>query len=522
MHTRPTESPEMIPETEKTSSQVMDTPSESSSYQRTLKATSVIAGAKVATILVGLVRMKAVALLLGPSGVGLVNFISSSSDLVRILTNFGLDSATVRNVAEATARQDAEEVAVSYKVAVRSAVLIGIFSWVVFAACSPWLAQSATGKSSDARLFLVGGATLVLTPLLAVQLGFLQGIRKLRALAMCQIVSSPVAAVATIALIYFFGLAGGAAALSLASLTTLVVHVWFMREFKPPAPRHPIDYWTHVRNNLKTGSGFAVNAIWLCGSGWLNLYLLRHHYGNEGLHYIGMYGAASMLAGFYVGIIISALATEFYPSLTAAAEQPVEMRKLLNHQAVMALDIGTTAGLFGMTFAPLMLTLLYSTQFADATEILRLLFLGTAIRFAAFPLGFTILALGKSKLFALCELGMGAMTLLSSVVAIHYFGILGVGYAQIGSNTIQAIFLFIICRKLGITWNRHTGVIGVVSAVFLIFTLFLILRSPDARSWHLPLLISMSYLLLTVNRIRKGSGISIQMIRDRFSRKARN
>lgn len=512
----------MISEVRKTSPPIMDQPQDSSSYLRTLRATSVIAGAKVATIVVGVVRMKVAAMLLGTSGVGLINFISSSSDLVRILTNFGLDSATVRNIAEATAKQDKDEVATSYKVAVRSAVLIGLFSWAIFAACSPWLAQSATGKSSDAWLFLIGGATLVLTPLLAVQLGFLQGIRRLRALAMCQVVSSPVAAGITVALIYFFGIAGGAAALSAASVGTLAVHLWFIREFKPSAPQGHIDYRTRVWNNLKTGSGFAINGTWLCGSGWLNLYLLRYYYGDSGLHYVGMFGAASMLAGFYVGIIISALATEFYPSLTAAADQPEEMRKLLNHQAVMALDVGTAAALFGMTFAPLMLTLLYSTQFSDASEILRLLFVGTAIRFAAFPLGFTMLALGKSKLFAMCELAMGALTLLSSVVAIHYFGILGVGYAQIAANSVQVLFLLIACHKLGITWNRHTGTVGTVSAIFLISTLFLILQSPDSRSWPVPLLISMCYLLLALNRIRKCSGVSLQMIRDRLSTRTKN
>ncbi|RYD48800.1 MAG: hypothetical protein EOP85_02845 [Verrucomicrobiaceae bacterium] len=389
MHPRSADSFDMIPELQETTAPTVDQKPEPSSYRRTLKATSVIAGAKVATILVGLVRMKVIAMILGPSGVGLINFISSSSDLVRILTNFGLDSATVRNVAEASGRQDDQEVAISYKVAVRSAIVLGIFSWCIFGGCSPWLARSATGQASDYWMFLLGGAALLFTPLLAVQLGLLQGLRRLRALATCQIVSSPVAATVTILLIYLFGIAGGAAAISVASVATLGVHLWFIREFKPRHTAAKIDYRSRVIENLKTGSGFAINGIYLTGTGWLTLYLLRQHYGDQGLHQIGMYGAASMLANFYVGIIISALATEFYPSLTAAAGQPAEMRKLLNHQAVMALDIGTTAALFGMTFAPLMLALLYSKQFTDASEILRLLFVGTAIRFAAFPLGFT-------------------------------------------------------------------------------------------------------------------------------------
>ncbi|RYD42540.1 MAG: hypothetical protein EOP85_11140 [Verrucomicrobiaceae bacterium] len=61
-----------------------------------------------------------------------------------------------------------------------------------------------------------------------------------------------------------------------------------------------------------------------------------------------------------------------------------------------------------------------------------------------------------------------------------------------------------------------------MSAVFLISALILILQSPDVHSWPLPLLISMCCLLLAVNRIRKGSGVSVRMIRDRLSRKTRS
>ncbi|RYD25839.1 MAG: hypothetical protein EOP87_23745, partial [Verrucomicrobiaceae bacterium] len=331
-----------------------------------------------------------------------------------------------------------------------------------------------------------------------------------------QIVSSPVAAAVTIALIYMFGIAGGAAAISVASLATLGVHLWFIREFRPRPTAASIDYRARIIENLKTGSGFAINGIYLTGTGWLTLYLLRHYYGDQGLHQIGMFGAASMLANFYVGIVISALATEFYPALTALADKRDEMRTMLNRQAVMAMDIGASGALFGLTFAPLALTLLYSSQFSDATEVLRLLFVATGIRFAAFPLGYTIMAAGKSKLFATCELAMGGVTLVTAVLGIHFFGLLGVGYAQIAANLIQVVFLLVVCSKIGITWNRHSAITATVASVFVAATLLLVLLYTGPYAWAPPLVIALGYSSLALNRVRRGLGISLASILARF------
>ena len=44
-----------------------------SSYRRMLKTSSIIGGASVVNVLIGLVRTKVLAVLLGPTGVGLVS-----------------------------------------------------------------------------------------------------------------------------------------------------------------------------------------------------------------------------------------------------------------------------------------------------------------------------------------------------------------------------------------------------------------------------------------------------------------
>lgn len=71
------------------------------SYSHILKYTSLFGGVQVLSILVGLVRNKLVALILGPMGMGLLALFSSTIKLVGDSTNLGLSISAVRNMSGA-------------------------------------------------------------------------------------------------------------------------------------------------------------------------------------------------------------------------------------------------------------------------------------------------------------------------------------------------------------------------------------------------------------------------------------
>lgn len=482
-------------------------------YSRMLKATSAVAGAKIATILVSLVRMKAIATLLGPGGMGLVNLVSSSIEFTRVVTNLGIDSAVIRSIAEANAKNDNQQLAIIYRVAVRSSLVIGAIGWAVISIASPWLSHAATGSSDQAWLFILGGASLLFTPLLGVQLGLLQGLRQIGTLARCQLVTSPVAAALTVLLIFLYGAEGGIAALAITSLSSLGIHYWFVKTWRPTEPiLTPIHYAATVRANLRDGMGFAINGLWLTASGWINLLLIRNYYGEQGVLHVGMYSAASMLANFYVSIIISALGTEFYPSLTAEASYPQKMRTLLNRQAVLALDAGVFASIALIAAAPLVLSLLYSAKFSAAADLMRLLLCGTAIRFAAFPLGFAILALGRTRLFALCELIMGITTIILSCIGASLYGLIGLGVAFITANLLQAAGLWLVTRRLDMSWDATTGraVVGAIVTLALVLTLSF--QTKSVAGYLTSSIVVLIYGLVAARRIQRSSGLTFSAV----------
>lgn len=500
-------------------------PRESShhSYSRMLKATSVVAGAKVATILVSLLRMKAIAFLLGPSGVGLVNLVSSSIEFIRVVSNLGIDGAVVRSIAEAQTKGDRQRLSIIYHVAVRSSLFIGVFGWVAISIASPWLSQAATGSSGQAWLFILGGASLLFSPLLGVQLGLLQGLRQIGTLAKCQLITSPVAAGITVFLISVHGVEGGIAALAITSISSLGIHYWFVKKCRPsePLPRK-VNYKEIIWANLRDGSGFAINGLWLTASGWINLLLIRHYYGEQGALHVGMYSAAAMLANFYVSIIISALATEFYPSLTAEAADPLKMRSMLNRQAVLALDAGVLATLILIVASPIALLVLYSSEFTAAADLMRLLLCGTAIRFSAFPLGFAILALGHTRLFALCEVAMGVITITLSCIGASLYGLLGLGIAFITANFLQAAGLWLLTRRLNMSWDSFTNgaVIGAGTALALVLTISF--SSTSVYGVISAAAVVAIYGVVAAKRIQSNTGITFTSIIQKISRRKSN
>ena len=71
------------------------------SYRQILHSTSIIGGSSVLNILIGLVRVKVLAVLLGPAGVGLAGLYSGIMSTAGTLVGFGLGNSGVRQIAEA-------------------------------------------------------------------------------------------------------------------------------------------------------------------------------------------------------------------------------------------------------------------------------------------------------------------------------------------------------------------------------------------------------------------------------------
>src|SRR5665213_470300 len=151
----------------------------SASYRRILKSSSIIGGASVANIVIGLVRTKVLAVLLGPTGVGLVSLYRALITTGTTVSMVGLDIVGTRQIAEANAREDERSLAVARRAVFWSTVLLASAGGLVMWCFRRLLAERVLGSASHADVvgWLSLGVTLSVSA--AAQGALIQGMRRI-------------------------------------------------------------------------------------------------------------------------------------------------------------------------------------------------------------------------------------------------------------------------------------------------------------------------------------------------------
>ena len=424
-------------------------------YRRMLCAFGSVGGAKLTSVALGVIRTKIVAILLGPANLGLIGLAANSVELVRVMFSFGLESSVARQVAIASNEGNAHEISRIYTACIHASTAIGLLSALFLAVASPWLAAFATGSAGDWWLFATAGLSLLFSPFVAVQQALAQGLRSLSFVTTTQLLSAPLVALVTVVLVSLFGVIGGILAIVANTASPFVVQLILMRRIRPPSVRVTLlEFRKRLAVNFRHGSGLYINAIWLTGGAWLTLFGLGIFYPeSDRLVQLGYYQAALALGGIYVGIIISAMSTDYYPAICGASSDTVSMRRLFHQYTVFSLHIGTLVTLLTIAGAPQLLKLFYTAEFASAAPTLRLIAISTALRFAFFPIGFLLLAKDLKRTFLTIELCVGVFTLSALLAGSCFFGAIGAAVAHIMSSVFQLVLLLFSLRFTGQEWS---------------------------------------------------------------------
>ena len=95
------------------------------SYGQILKSSALIGGSSAMIMAFGIVRGKAMALMLGAAGFGLMGMYMQIGELVRSLAGLGINSSGVRQIAEAVGSGDTHRIARTIKTLRRVALYSG-------------------------------------------------------------------------------------------------------------------------------------------------------------------------------------------------------------------------------------------------------------------------------------------------------------------------------------------------------------------------------------------------------------
>jgi len=165
------------------------------------------------------------------------------------------------------------------------------------------------------------------------------------------------------------------------------------------------------------------------------------------------------------------MGADFMPRLTTAAGDRQRINQLVNEQAEMGVLIAVPGVVATLTFAPWVLKLFYSEAFVHGADVARWQILGVFLRVVCWPLGYIIVALGKSAVYAVCELLFGVASVLLVVPCIHLSGLVGIGISFAVVYLFYSVMVFLVARRLtGFFWSSSALAIILGGSLILALT----------------------------------------------------
>jgi PST family polysaccharide transporter len=285
--------------------------------------------------LLALVRNKAMANLLGPGGYGLMGIYQSIIDTAQSVAAMGLNSSGVRQIAEAASSEDTSRVNRTISALRRSVLICALLGALLLAAfCRP-IARYSFGSDAHALAIAWLALAVFLGAICNAQLAVLQGMRRIADMARASALGGFLGTLLGIPLVYFWRENGVVPALIGVGVTAIATSWWYRRRVKtePVAFASP-GVKAETSALLKLGFVFMATSLVVNAVPYLVRVIVRR---NIGLEAAGFYNAALLVSAQYVGIVLQAMAADFFPRLTAASSDHKECNRLVNEQAEISL-----------------------------------------------------------------------------------------------------------------------------------------------------------------------------------------
>jgi O-antigen/teichoic acid export membrane protein len=196
-------------------------------YRQIMKATSIFGGVQVIQIIIGIIRSKFIAVLLGPTGMGISGLLQASIGMIAGLTNFGLSSSAIKSISAAQAEGNEEKVGRVIAVFGRLVWGTGLLGTIITLALSSYLSQLTFGNNNYTWVFAALSIVLLIDQLSAGQLVLIRAMRKIKLMAKSSMIGSLLGLITTIPLYYHYGVEGIVPAIIISAFTSLFLNWYF-------------------------------------------------------------------------------------------------------------------------------------------------------------------------------------------------------------------------------------------------------------------------------------------------------
>lgn len=423
------------------------------SFRNILKGTSIFGGVQVFNILIAAIRLKFVAVILGPAGMGVAGLFNTASLTIQQFASLGLNLAVVKEIGQSKDNANKLREVLS---AIRRLILLTASIGAAICLIFPHLLSRWTfGNEAYTGGFLLLSAAVFFSIAGTALMSILQGLHAVKPLSKASLIGSTVGLLIGVPMYWLWGTNGIVPAMVVLSFCTCG---WYWISLRKSLDRkmvaNPVYSETRhcskesrniIRRLVLMGLVLMSNDLFRnLGNFLINIFVRIH----GGIDEVGFYQSCNTMTSQYSAIVFTAMAMDYLPRLSSASGDNKKMCEVVNRQMEIVGLLITPIACAVILLAPWVIELLQTEKFLVATPLLRLLAMAVVVRALMYPLGYIVFAKDNRKLFFWMEsVGANALTLGLTCAGFALFGLKGLGYA--------AIFDCLICIVVYVCVNRR-------------------------------------------------------------------
>ncbi len=413
------------------------------SYTHVLKYTGIFGGVQGLNIIMGLVRNKLIALLLGPTGMGLASLFNTTINFISQATNFGISFSAVKHLSEIADSGDETRIRHFVKVIRIWSFITALFGMLVCMAVGPLLSDYTFSWGDHTLHFVLLSPAVAMLAVTGGETAILKALRRLRALASIQIYMVFAALLVSVPIYYFFGEAGIVPVIVLVAFLSMTFTIYYSWRVCPLRLGGLTGVLGEGMAMVRLGVAFVFAGI--LGSG-AEMVIRSYLNVSGGLDIVGLYNAGFMLTVTYAGMVFSSMETDYFPRLSAVNHETAAVNITVNRQIEVSLLLLSPMLVMLMVALPVLMPLLFRSDFMPIVPMAQVAVFSMYLKAMSLPISYITLAKGDSAAYLVLEVVYDILFVLLIIVFYDWWGLFGTGIAISLSYLLDLLLVYMYAR----------------------------------------------------------------------------
>lgn len=491
------------------------------SYDRIVKYSGVFGGVQGLVTLISVVRTKIVSSLLGTTGFGINTIYNNTINQVKSTTDLGISFSAVKKISEYMDQKDTVALEHSILVVRSWAFLTAVVGTLLCILLSPVFSYFAFGSDWGYTLsFVMLSPVVGLSAINGAEMAILKGTRRLKMIALSQLIAVIVTFCISVPIFIVMGLRGLVPSLVLVSLASVTVTCSFSFRSYPYKIRLFSKSVLHDGFDMvKLGVFFTVAAFLGAGAMSVISYFLMNK-GNAEI--TGAYGAGYLLVSYLGMLVFSAMEADYFPRLSTVNKDNEKVFELANSQVEVSSLLMSPMIVSFLLFLPLIVPVFLSNKFIMAIPMTQFAVLSLAFKAVVQPVAYISLSKGDSRTFLLQELLYDLFIVYSVIVCFNMGGLKWSGFAIALAGLFDFVIIWVITSvKYGFKYSQRSIKLFLLQLPIIITAYLFTVYSHGWVYWVGGLLMVALSTCLSVYYLQKYTSYLrtvLQKIKNRFKR----